>query len=144
MGAIIMVHGDDSGLVLPPRIAPTQLMIVPVQQHREGVLETASSLLDRLSGVCRAKMDASDRMPGWKFAEHEMRGIPLRLEIGPKDIEKNQCVLVRRDNGKSISSRWTRLRPRFRRFWRRCSGPCMKRPSPFAPPGFTKPGALKS
>lgn len=98
MGAIIMVHGDDSGLVLPPKIAPVQLMIVPIQQHKEGVLDKAKELLAGLSKVCRAKMDDSDRMPGWKFAEHEMRGIPLRLEIGPKDMEKNQCVLVRRDN----------------------------------------------
>lgn len=97
MGAIIMVHGDDNGLVLPPKIAPIQLMIIPIQQHKEGVLERAQELLKGVSAVCRAKMDTSDKMPGWKFAEHEMRGIPLRLEVGPKDIEKNQCVLVRRD-----------------------------------------------
>lgn len=97
MGAIIMVHGDDNGLVLPPKIAPVQLMIIPIQQHKEGVLQKAQELLSQMSAVCRVKMDDSDKMPGWKFAEHEMRGVPLRLEIGPKDIEKGQCVLVRRD-----------------------------------------------
>ena len=96
IGAIIMVHGDDSGLVLPPRIAPTQLVIVPVQQQVEGVLDKAYELKEKLSKVCRVKIDDSDKMPGWKFAEHEMRGIPLRLEVGPKDIEKNQVVLVKR------------------------------------------------
>lgn len=97
IGAIIMVHGDDSGLVLPPRIAPTQVMIVPIQQMKEGVLEKAHAVMERLSGVCSVRLDDSDKSPGWKFADQEMRGIPIRLEIGPKDIEKNQCVLVRRD-----------------------------------------------
>ena len=96
IGAIIMVHGDDSGLVLPPRIAPTQLVIVPVQQQVEGVLDKAYELKERLSKVCRVKVDDSDKMPGWKFSEHEMRGVPLRLEVGPKDIQKNQVVLVKR------------------------------------------------
>lgn len=98
IGAIIMVHGDDSGLVLPPKIAPTQLVIVPVQQQVEGVLEKARELKDRLSKVCRVKIDESDKMAGWKFSEYEMRGVPLRLEVGPKDIQKNQVVLVKRDN----------------------------------------------
>jgi len=102
MGALIMVHGDDSGLVLPPAIAPVQLVIIPVQQHKEGVLEKAFELRDKLSKVARVKVDDSDRMPGWKFSEHEMRGIPVRLEIGPKDIEKNQCVLVRRDTREKL------------------------------------------
>ncbi|NLE26198.1 MAG: proline--tRNA ligase, partial [Clostridiaceae bacterium] len=96
IGAIIMVHGDDSGLVLPPRIAPTQVVIVPVQQQVEGVLDKAYELKERLSKVCRVKVDDSDKMPGWKFSEHEMRGVPLRLEVGPKDIQKNQVVLVKR------------------------------------------------
>jgi prolyl-tRNA synthetase len=102
IGAIIMVHGDDSGLVLPPRIAPTQLVIVPVQQQVEGVLDKAYELKEKLSKVCRVKIDDSDKMPGWKFAEHEMRGIPLRLEVGPKDIEKNQVVLVKRHNREKL------------------------------------------
>ncbi len=102
IGAIIMVHGDDSGLVLPPEIAPTQVMIIPIQMHKEGVLEKAVELKDRLAKVSRVKVDDSDKMPGWKFSEHEMRGIPLRLEVGPKDIEKNQVVLVRRDNGEKL------------------------------------------
>ena len=97
IGAIIMVHGDDSGLVFPPKVAPTQLMIIPIQQHKEGVLDKAYEIRDRLKDICRVKVDDSDKMPGWKFSEHEMRGVPYRLEIGPKDIENNQCVLVRRD-----------------------------------------------
>lgn len=102
IGALIMVHGDDSGLVLPPKIAPTQLMIIPIAQHKAGVLEKASEIKDALSKVARVKMDSSDKMPGWKFSEYEMKGIPLRLEIGPKDIENNQAVLVRRDNREKI------------------------------------------
>lgn len=97
IGALIMVHGDDSGLVLPPEVAPVQLVIIPVQQHREGVLEKANALKERLSKLMRVDLDDSDKMPGWKFSEHEMRGVPLRLELGPKDIENNQCVIVRRD-----------------------------------------------
>lgn len=98
LGAIIMVHGDNNGLVLPPKVAPTQVIIVPIAQHKEGVLEKAEELKGRISKIARVKLDASDKMPGWKFAEYEMKGIPLRIEIGPKDIENNQCVLVRRDN----------------------------------------------
>ena len=101
IGAIIMVHGDNSGLVLPPRIAPTQVMIVPVMQKKEGVLEKAAELKEKLSAY-RVKVDDSDKNPGWKFAEQEMRGIPLRVEIGPRDIEQNKAMLVRRDNGEKI------------------------------------------
>ena len=98
IGALIMVHGDDSGLVLPPRIAPVQIMIVPVQQKKEGVLDAAFGLRDRLiKAGFSVKVDDTDKSPGWKFADCEMRGIPLRVEIGPKDLEKNQAVLVRRD-----------------------------------------------
>lgn len=100
IGGIIMTHGDNSGLVLPPRIAPIQVIIIPVAQHKEGVIEANQAVTDRLrTAGFRVKMDASDNTPGWKFAEYEMKGVPLRLELGPKDIEKNQCVLVRRDNG---------------------------------------------
>ncbi len=102
IGAIIMVHGDDSGLVLPPAVAPTQVIIIPVSQHKEGVLVKANELKEKLSAKFRVKMDDSDKMPGWKFSEYEMKGVPLRLEIGPKDIEKNQAVLVRRDNREKI------------------------------------------
>ena len=99
IGAIIMVHGDNSGLKLPPRIAPTQVMIVPIAQHKEGVLDAAFALRDKLKSNFRVKVDDSDKSPGWKFSEQEMRGIPMRIEIGPKDIEAGQAVLVRRDTG---------------------------------------------
>lgn len=97
IGAIIMAHGDDSGLVLPPAVAPVQVVVVPVAQHKPGVSEKAAEITERLSKIVRVKMDASDNSPGWKFAEYEMKGVPLRLEIGPRDMEQNQCVLVRRD-----------------------------------------------
>ncbi|MEA4888931.1 MAG: proline--tRNA ligase [Clostridiaceae bacterium] len=99
IGAIIMVHGDDNGLVLPPRIAPLQVAIIPIAAHKPGVLEKASAIRDQLAKTFRVKLDQSDKMPGWKFAEYEMKGVPLRLEIGPRDLEHNQCVAVRRDTG---------------------------------------------
>lgn len=102
IGAIIMVHGDDSGLVLPPKIAPVQVMVVPIAQHKEGVLDKANELKNRLSERFSVKLDDTDKNPGWKFAEQEMRGIPARIEIGPKDIEQNQCVIVRRDTREKI------------------------------------------
>ena len=102
IGAIIMVHGDNNGLVLPPRIAPTQVVIVPIQQQKEGVLEKAFALKDVLSNF-RVKVDDSDKSPGWKFSESEMRGIPVRVEIGPRDIENNEAVLVRRDTHEKIT-----------------------------------------
>lgn len=98
IGAIIMTHGDNNGLVLPPDVAPIQVVIVPAAQHKEGVLEAANAVKERLQKFCRVKLDDSDNSPGWKFAEYEMKGVPVRLEIGPRDIENNQCVLVRRDN----------------------------------------------
>ncbi len=100
LGAIIMVHGDDNGLILPPRVAPVQVMIVPVMQHKEGVLDKAYELEKQLKAAgLRVKVDASDKTPGYKFADAEMRGIPVRLEVGPKDIEKGQCVLAKRIDG---------------------------------------------
>ncbi len=99
IGAIIMVHGDDNGLVLPPKVAPIQVAIVPIAQHKPGVLEKAGELYEKLKKQFRVKLDDSDNSPGWKFAQYEMQGVPLRLEIGPKDMEQNQCVLVRRDTG---------------------------------------------
>ena len=100
IGGIIMTHGDNNGLVLPPRVAPIQVIVIPVAQHKEGVLEANRAVLERLCAAgFRVKMDDSEQSPGWKFAEYEMKGVPLRLELGPKDMEKNQCVLVRRDSG---------------------------------------------
>ncbi|MEG1721180.1 MAG: His/Gly/Thr/Pro-type tRNA ligase C-terminal domain-containing protein, partial [Pseudoflavonifractor sp.] len=103
IGGIIMTHGDNNGLVLPPRIAPIQVMVLPIAQHKAGVLEGAAKVLDRLTAAgIRAKLDDSDNAPGWKFADCEMKGIPLRVEVGPKDLEQNQCVMVRRDNGEKL------------------------------------------
>ncbi len=100
IGGIIMTHGDNRGLVLPPRIAPIQVVIIPVAQHKEGVLEANRAVMDKLKAAgFRVKLDDSEQSAGWKFAEYEMKGVPLRLELGPKDMEKNQCVLVRRDSG---------------------------------------------
>ncbi|MDP4171187.1 MAG: His/Gly/Thr/Pro-type tRNA ligase C-terminal domain-containing protein, partial [Bacillota bacterium] len=102
IGAMIMVHGDDRGLVIPPKAAPTQVIIVPIAQHKEGVLDFAYGLKMQLSRIARIDIDASDKKPGWKFNEYEMKGIPVRLEVGPKDIENGQVVLARRDTGEKI------------------------------------------
>ena len=102
IGALIMSHGDDYGLILPPAVAPIQVVIVPVAQHKEGVLEAAARLKERIGKLYRVKLDDSDNSPGWKFNQYEMKGVPLRVEIGPKDIENNQCVIVRRDNHEKI------------------------------------------
>ena len=102
IGAIIMVHGDDDGLILPPNVAPTQVMIVPIQMQKEGVLAAAEDVKERLSAF-RVKVDDSDRRPGYKFADCEMKGIPLRVEVGPKDIEAGQAVLVRRDTHEKVT-----------------------------------------
>lgn len=103
IGGIIMTHGDDSGLVLPPAIAPIQVVVIPVQQHKEGVLDAAYALADTLKAAgIRVKVDDSEQTPGWKFAEYEMKGVPLRVEIGPRDIAENKCVIVRRDNREKI------------------------------------------
>ena len=103
IGAIIMVHGDNSGLVLPPRIAPTQVMVIPIAQHKEGVLDKAYAIRDELiQAGFKVKVDDSDKSPGWKFSEQEMKGIPVRIEIGPKDIEAGQAVIVRRDTREKI------------------------------------------
>ena len=99
IGGIIMTHGDDNGLVLPPSVAPIQVVVIPVQQHKEGVLEAAENIAKTLKDAgLRVKVDDSDQSPGWKFAEYEMKGVPLRIEIGPRDIADNKCVIVRRDN----------------------------------------------
>ena len=98
IGAIIMTHGDDNGLVLPPAVAPIQVVILPIAQHKEGVLEKANEIKNQLAETCRVKLDDSDNSAGWKFAEYEMKGVPVRVEIGPKDIENGQCVVVTRHN----------------------------------------------
>ena len=98
IGAVIMTHGDDNGLVLPPAVAPIQVVILPIAQHKPGVLDKAAELRERLAKIVRVKVDDSENSAGWKFAEYEMKGVPVRLEIGPKDIENNQCVLVTRHN----------------------------------------------
>lgn len=94
-----MTHGDNNGLVLPPAVAPIQVVIIPVAQHKPGVLDKVAEVEKQLKAAgLRVKTDTSEQSPGWKFAEYEMRGVPIRIEIGPRDIENNQCVLVRRDN----------------------------------------------
>ena len=103
IGAIIMVHGDNSGLVLPPRIAPIQVVVIPIQQKKDGVLEKAAEVKGALAAAgIRVKLDDTDKSPGWKFSEQEMRGFPLRVELGPKDIEAGQAVIVRRDTREKI------------------------------------------
>ncbi|MBP3706961.1 MAG: proline--tRNA ligase [Clostridia bacterium] len=102
IGAVIMTHGDDNGLVLPPAIAPIQVVVVPIASHKPGVNEKAEEIYETLKKVSRVKLDNSDQSPGWKFAEYEMKGVPLRIEIGPRDIENGCCVVVRRDNREKI------------------------------------------
>ena len=104
IGGLIMTHGDNNGLVLPPHVAPIQVIIVPVAQHKEGVLEKAGELYDTLKAAgIRVKMDDSDNSLGWMCAQWEMKGVPVRLEIGPRDMENNQCVAVRRDNREKVT-----------------------------------------
>jgi prolyl-tRNA synthetase len=105
IGAVIMVHGDDSGLVLPPRVAPYQVVIVPIGRDdwRETVLPRAKEIEGTLRSVgVRVTLDERDERPGWKFSEWELRGVPLRIEIGPKDIEKSQVIAVRRDTREKV------------------------------------------
>lgn len=104
IGAIIMAHGDDSGLVLPPKIAPIQAAVIPIMQKKEGVLDKALEVKEQLvKAGLRTKIDDSDKNPGWKFAEQEMRGIPVRVEMGPRDIEAGQAIIVRRDTREKIT-----------------------------------------
>ena len=99
IGAIIMTHGDNNGLVLPPAVAPIQAVIIPVAQHKPGVLDKANELKATLENAgIRVKLDSSDNSPGWKFSEYEMKGVPVRIELGPRDIESGSCVLVTRHN----------------------------------------------
>lgn len=104
IGAVIMTHGDNSGLVLPPRVAPVQVDIIPIMQKKEGVLDKAYEVRDAIKAAgLRVKVDDSDKNPGWKFSEQEMRGIPVRVEMGPRDIEANQAVIVRRDTREKLT-----------------------------------------
>ncbi len=105
IGGIIMVHGDNDGLVLPPRIAPTQVMVIPIRQQAEGVMEKAREIAESLKEAgLTVKLDDSDKSPGWKFSEQEMRGIPVRIELGPKDLEAGSAVIVRRDTREKITA----------------------------------------
>ena len=114
IGGIIMTHGDNSGLVLPPRIAPVQVIVVPVAQHKEGVVEKATELYEAIKAAgFRAKIDTSDNSLGWKCAQYEMKGVPLRIEIGPRDIENGVCMAVRRDNGEKITVKLDELTDRL-------------------------------
>lgn len=104
IGAIIMAHGDNRGLKLPPRVAPIQIEVIPIAQHKEGVEEKVSEIYERLKSKFRVEADFRKQVsPGVKFNDCEMRGIPLRLEMGPRDIENGECVLVRRDTSEKIS-----------------------------------------
>jgi prolyl-tRNA synthetase len=102
VGALIMAHSDDKGLVVPPRLAPTEVVIVPIfkNETKDAVIAFARTLHDSLKPSYRVMLDDDDQnTPGWKFSEYEMQGIPLRVEIGPRDMEKGQLVVVRRDTG---------------------------------------------
>ena len=114
IGGIIMTHGDNSGLVLPPKIAPVQVIVVPVAQHKEGVTEKATEVYETLKAAgIRTKIDLSDNSLGWKCAQYEMKGVPVRVEIGPKDMEKGVCVAVRRDNGEKVTVSLDELKERI-------------------------------
>ncbi|MDR0948996.1 MAG: proline--tRNA ligase [Lachnospiraceae bacterium] len=102
IGALIMVHGDNNGLVLPPKVAPIQVCLIPIQQKKEGVLSKVYELKEMLGKTVRVKVDDSEKSPGWKFAEAEMRGYPLRIELGPRDLAAGTCLLCRRDTGEKI------------------------------------------
>jgi prolyl-tRNA synthetase len=110
IGAIIMTHGDNNGLVLPPAVAPIQVVIIPIAQHKEGVLEKCRALKDVLAKDFRVKIDESENSAGWKFSEYEMKGVPVRIELGPRDIEAGQCVLLQgtTDRGKRFPLRYSR------------------------------------
>jgi prolyl-tRNA synthetase len=99
IGAVIMVHGDDEGLVLPPYVAPIQVVIIPIQQQKDGVLEKANELYQEFKKQgYRVSLDDSNKSPGWKFSEYEMKGVPIRIEVGPRDLENNEVTLVTRHN----------------------------------------------
>ena len=104
LGSIIMVHGDDNGLVLPPKVAPIQIVVIPVAAQKPGVIPACREVAKTLKEAgFRVKLDESDKTPGWKYSEYEMKGVPLRLELGPRDIEANQCVLAKRNDGTKMT-----------------------------------------
>jgi len=103
IGAVVMTHGDDKGLVMPPKVAPIQAVVIPVMMHKDGVLDSAKELEKSISKTLRTHIDTSDNTPGWKFSQWEMMGVPVRIEYGPRDIENKSCVVVRRDTGEKIS-----------------------------------------
>ncbi len=110
IGAIIMVHGDDNGLVLPPYVAPIQVVIVPIQQAKPGIMNKCHELKERLEKMnLRVKLDDTDRTPGWKFAEYEMKGVPVRIELGPRDLENNVVTVCKRNNHEKIQISIDRL-----------------------------------
>ena len=103
IGALIMAHGDNRGLKLPPRVAPIQVVLVPVAMHKEGVKEKAQEIFEELKNKYRIELDDREKVsPGYKFNDWEMRGVPLRIEMGPRDIENGICILVRRDTNEKI------------------------------------------
>lgn len=113
LGAVIMAHGDNRGLKLPPRVAPIQLVIVPIAGHKEGVLEKANELYNNLKNDFRVKLDDRDNCStGFKFNDWEMRGVPVRIEMGPRDIENGVAILVRRDNGEKETVEISKLKER--------------------------------
>ncbi len=104
IGGLIMVHSDNNGLVLPPKIAPIQIVILPINFKKDGVIEKAEQIKEVISTQFRTKIDLTDKTPGFKYSEYEMKGVPLRIEIGPRDIENNKCVIVRRDTREKITA----------------------------------------
>ena len=129
IGAVIMTHGDNNGLVLPPKIAPIQVIVLPIAQHKPGVLEGAAALRDRLIDAgLRCKMDDSDNSMGWKCAEYEMKGVPLRVECGPRDLENGQCVLVRRTDREKVVVKLEELESAVAEQLRWFSSRCTTRP----------------
>ena len=139
-----MTHGDDDGLILPPAIAPIQVVVVPIAAHKPGVSEKAAELAEKISKYARVKLDDSDNAPGWKFAQWEMKGVPLRLEIGPKDLEKNQCVLVRRDTREKVFVSLDELETAIPPSWKLCARTCTSvrwktaKSAPGLPPPWTR------
>lgn len=104
IGAVIMVHGDDEGLVLPPYLAPTQVIIIPIQGKNENVVKATNDIYNNLTNLgFRTKLDETNKSPGWKFSEYEMKGVPLRIEVGPRDLENNTVTIVKRNDREKIT-----------------------------------------
>lgn len=114
LGAVIMAHGDNRGLKLPPKVAPIQVVIVPIAQHKEGVLDKANEIYSELKNEFRVKLDDRDNYStGFKFNDWEMRGVPVRIEMGPRDIENGVVILVRRDTGEKETVELENLKTRL-------------------------------